>query len=232
MIKIRKSNERGSADHGWLKAQHTFSFADYYDPSFKGFRVLRVINEDRVEPAQGFGTHGHQNMEIVTYVISGALEHKDSMGNGSVMKYGDVQYMSAGSGVTHSEFNHSKGEVVHLLQIWIFPNISGATPQYAQNHIESSAKKGRWKLIVSPDGADASIAIRQNAKIFSRIFSAHESAAYSLEEGRGAWVQIVKGNLELNGQPMSDGDGAAVESEAELKFKCTSETELLLFDLP
>lgn len=233
MLRLRRSEERGAAEHGWLSARHTFSFAEYYDPAHKGFRVLRVINEDRVQGGKGFSPHPHQNMEIVTYVIQGALEHKDSMGNGSVIHAGDVQYMSAGSGVTHSEFNHSRDQIVHLLQIWIYPRENGLSPQYAQIRVEPHEKKSDWRLLVSPDGEKKSIAMRQDAKIFARILSPQAKTEYSLNQGRAAWIQMIRGELEVNSLKLQPGDGLAVEEEGTLRF-CGGheEAEFLLFDLP
>ena len=232
MIKIRRSDDRGHADHGWLKSKHTFSFADYHDPEHMAFRALRVINEDWIEPGQGFGTHGHRDMEIISYVVSGGLEHKDSMGTGSVINAGDVQYMSAGSGVTHSEFNHSNSEQVHLLQIWIFPNEKSASPRYAQVHCRADEKRGDWKLIVSPKGEAGSIAIRQDAQLYARILNAGEEASYSLSKDRFAWIQIVKGKLELGNEALTKGDGVSIEAESILKLKASETSEILLFDLP
>ena len=233
-IKILKSEDRGHADHGWLKALHSFSFADYYNPEQMGFRALRVINEDRIEAAQGFGTHPHRDMEIVTFIMEGALEHKDSMGNGSVIKPGDIQYMSAGSGVQHSEFNHSKTEGAHLMQIWILPNVKSAPPRYGQKHFTTEMKKGRFCCLVSPDGRDDSIAIRQDAMLYASVLeSSMPAIEYRLGAKRYAWLQVLKGSVTLNAQKLETGDAAAISEEMLLKVKAESKSaEILLFDLP
>ena len=231
MIKIRKSEERGHADHGWLKAYHSFSFADYYDPEHMGFRTLRVINEDRVAPSQGFGTHPHRDMEIVTYMLGGELEHKDSMGNGSIIKAGEVQYMSAGTGVLHSEFNPSNKQTGHLLQIWILPNQKGLPPLYDQKHYNREQKINQLKLIVSPTGEDDSIKIRQDAKIYASVLEKGKTLKYSLSKNRFAWIQIAKGSIDLNGNKLSAGDAANLSGEAQLTFNSIEEVEFLLFDL-
>jgi len=231
MIEPRLSKDRGYADHGWLKAKHSFSFGDYYDPEHMGFRSLRVINEDRVAAGEGFPTHGHRDMEIVTYVLEGALEHKDSMGNGSVIRPGDVQYMSAGSGVTHSEFNHSKQDSVHLLQIWLLPNAAKLPPRYDQKSFASELS-GRLRLIASPDGAEGSVAIRQDARIYAARLDEGKTVAATLAPGRHAWVQVALGELEVNGRTLSAGDGARISEETALDFKSRQPgTEFLLFDL-
>jgi len=233
MIKIRKSSERGHVNHGWLEAKHSFSFGDYHDADHMGFRVLRVINEDKVKGGQGFGTHPHRDMEIVTYILGGSLEHKDSMGTGSVIRAGEVQYMSAGKGVQHSEFNHSKTETAHLLQIWILPNEKGATPRYDQKNFTAAEKTGTLKLLASPDGSQGSVAIRQDARVFASILSSDQSTELKLEKNRYAWVQVAKGSLILNGQKLEQGDGAAISDEKQLEFKANgSVTEFLVFDLP
>ncbi len=232
-FEIRKSGDRGSFDFGWLKTAHTFSFGDYHDPKHMGFRVLRVINEDFVSPGQGFATHAHRDMEIITYVISGALEHKDSMGNGSVIQAGDVQYMSAGSGVTHSEFNHSKSEDVHLFQIWIRPHQTGATPRYDQKHFAPSQKRDQFCLMASEKGESGSISIRQNARIFCAEISAQKSLPFKIEENRFAWVQVVKGNGKVNGQALQSSDGLSVNEVSSLDFQAGPDgLEVLIFDLP
>jgi redox-sensitive bicupin YhaK (pirin superfamily) len=232
MLEIRKSKDRGFADRGWLQSWHTFSFADYLDPQHMNFRVLRVINEDIVQPSQGFGTHGHRNMEIITYVISGELEHKDSMGNGSIIQAGDVQYMSAGSGVTHSEFNASAKEPVHLYQMWLLPNANDLEPRYAQIHVEDSEKRASWKLLVGNEGSGASISIRQDAKLWCRIFKKDETAELSLSEKRFAWIQVVGGELRVNQRNIFAGDGVSVQNE-KMEFLCKSESaEVLVYDLP
>ncbi|MCM0605771.1 MAG: pirin family protein [Xanthomonadaceae bacterium] len=231
MLQIRGSDERGFADHGWLKAKHSFSFADYYDPSNMGFRGLRVMNEDRIDAAQGFGTHPHRDMEIITVILKGALEHKDSMGTGSVIKPGDVQYMSAGSGVLHSEFNHSKEESAHLYQIWILPNERGAKPRYAQTHFTREHKLNKLCLVASPDGREGSIAIRANAKLYSSILDPGKDLSYRPEQNRGQWVQIIRGELSVNGKTVREGDGVSIWDVSEIELKPIAETEILLFDL-
>ena len=232
MIQLRKSKDRGYFDHGWLQTYHTFSFADYHDPDFMGFRALRVINEDRVQPGQGFGTHPHRDMEIITYVASGELEHKDSMGNGSVIRAGEVQYMSAGTGVTHSEFNPSKAEPVHLLQIWIHPNQRGCEPRYDQKIFSTAEKLGKVRLVVSEIGEKGSIAIRQDTRIYASVLQPGREVSHELSPDRHAWIQIVEGGLLVNSQNLSDGDGAAVSGEKVLNFAALkAPTELLLFDL-
>lgn len=233
MIRIRKSAARGQADHGWLIARHSFSFADYYDPDHMGFRVLRVINEDRVKPSNGFGTHPHRDMEIITYILAGALEHKDSMGTGSVIRAGDVQYMSAGSGVLHSEYNPSDEAEVHLLQIWILPDEKGAPPRYAQKNFTAAEKRGRLKLLASKGGEDGSIAVRQAMKLYGSVLGDGENISLPLANGRHAWVQVAKGTLEVNGESLAAGDGAAISDERELVFTGKSaDAEFLVFDLP
>lgn len=199
MLQVRKSNTRGRAEHGWLSSRHTFSFAHYHDPRHMGFGPLRVINEDRVQPSEGFGTHGHRDMEIVSYVLSGALEHKDSMGTGSVLHYGDVQRMSAGTGVTHSEFNHSHAEPVHFLQIWLFPERGGIQPSYEEKNFTTESKRNRLRLIVSPDAADGSLLIHQDARIFASILDGEQTLEHPLDKGRGAYVQVARGSLSVNG---------------------------------
>jgi len=231
MIKIRKSEDRGRADHGWLDTRHTFSFADYYDPKFTEFRSLRVINEDRVEPAQGFGTHGHSDMEIITYVLEGALEHKDSIGTGSVIRPGDVQKMSAGSGVTHSEFNASRKEPVHFYQIWILPDRRGITPEYEQKAFPEKERQGAIRLVASPDGAGGSLTIHQDARLYSALLEAGKELDHPLARGRFAWVQAARGSLRLNGRELREGDGAAVSGEKRLALTSDKGAEVLLFDL-
>lgn len=232
MIQIRKSEDRGHANHGWLEARHSFSFADYYDPAHMGYRSLRVINEDRVQPGQGFGTHPHRDMEIVTYILEGALEHKDSMGNGSIIRPGDVQYMSAGSGVLHSEFNPSKTEGVHLLQIWILPNVKGATPRYGQKDFPKAERAGKLRVIVSPDGRDGSIAIRQDALIFASLLNEGTTLTHTLGKDRNGWLQLARGKIRLNGKELNAGDGAAIEGVTLLEFSGVApESEFLFFDL-
>ena len=230
MIRIRKSDERGHADHGWLKSAHTFSFADYHDPQHMGFRALRVINDDVVAGGGGFPTHPHRDMEIITYVLSGALEHKDSMGNGSVIRPGNVQYMAAGTGVQHSEFNHSAKEPVHLLQIWIQPDTRGAKPNYAEKSF-ADAPSGALTLIASKTGRDGSIAINQDANVLVGKFEAGHTATYSIGEGRGVWLHVAEGEVVLNGQPLKTGDAAVLTAEQALELRATQSSQVLLFDL-
>ncbi len=233
MIVLRPSAERGHARHGWLDSYHSFSFADYHDPAHMGFRALRVINEDRVQPGQGFAPHSHRDMEIVTYVLAGALEHKDSLGNGSVMRYGDVQRMSAGTGITHSEYNHSKSEPVHLLQIWILPRQNGISPGYEQRAFETADKRGRLCLIAARDGRDGAVTLHQDADIYASVLAAHEQVTHTLAQ-RHAWLQVARGAVELNGIRLEAGDGAAVSGETVLEITGVAEecaSELLLFDL-
>jgi quercetin 2,3-dioxygenase len=232
MLQIRKSNERGIADHGWLYSQHTFSFGDYYDPKHIGFGPLLVINEDRVQPGRGFGAHGHQNMEIISYVLDGALEHKDSMGNGSVLRYGDVQRMSAGTGVRHSEFNHSKSEAVHFLQIWIEPNVKGIQPGYEEKHFDAISKKGQLKLIASPDGRDGSVSIHQDATIHAAILDGDDVVTYQLAQGRKGYVHVVRGKLQINDEQLVGGDALKISGESVIKLTRAQAAEVLLFDLP
>ena len=230
MITIRKADERGHADHGWLDSHHTFSFADYYDPHHMGFRTLRVINDDRVAPGRGFGTHPHRDMEIISYVLEGGLEHKDSMGTGSVIRPGDVQRMSAGPGVQHSEFNPSSSTPVHFLQIWIEPARRGIAPGYEQKTFLREEKKGRLRVIASPDGRDGSVTIHSNAVVHAGVFDAGDSAELPLH-GRSAWVHVARGEARVNGQEMTDGDGLAIEGEASVRIEGTTGGELLVFDL-
>lgn len=232
MMHIRKSEERGHADHGWLKAKHSFSFGDYYDPDHMGFRALRVINEDRVDPAKGFGTHPHRDVEIITYILEGALEHRDSMGNGSVIRPGDVQYMSAGSGVQHSEVNPSPKDGVHLLQIWILPEEKNATPRYAQIHFPNTDKTGKLRLVASKTGENGSIAVRQNMKLYASILRENETTTLTLEKGRHAWIQVARGALEVDGKRLEQGDGASIDAVEKILFTGKNpETEFLVFDL-
>ena len=233
MLTIRRSDERGTADHGWLLSRHTFSFGDYYDPDHEGFGPLRVINEDRVRPGQGFGTHGHRDMEIISYVLEGALEHKDSIGTGSVIRPGDVQVMSAGTGIRHSEFNHSKTEPVHFLQIWIVPDRAGIAPRYDQKRFSDDEKRARLRLVGSPDGRNASIVIHQDVELFAAILNEGEQATHSFEKGRKGWLQVVRGSVEVNGRRLEAGDGAAVQDEAALNVTARADgSEILVFDLP
>jgi redox-sensitive bicupin YhaK (pirin superfamily) len=231
MLTVRKSGERGHADHGWLDSRHTFSFADYYDPAHMGFRALRVINEDRVAPGQGFGRHSHRDMEIVSYVLDGGLEHKDSMGTGAVIRPGDVQRMSAGSGVTHSEFNASRKDPVHFLQIWIVPDEGGIAPSYEQKTFSQAEKAGRLRLVASPDGADASVLLHADARLYAGVFAAGESAEHVVAPGRHAWVHVVRGRARINGTELSAGDAAALSEERTVRIEGIDAAEVLVFDL-
>lgn len=232
MLQIRRSAERGRADHGWLKSFHTFSFADYYDPQWVGYGALRVINDDRVLPEQGFGKHGHRDMEIVTYILGGELEHKDSMGNGSVIRVGDVQRMSAGTGVTHSEFNPSATEEVHFLQIWILPEALRLAPGYEQKHFTTADKRGRLRLIAAPRGDEGAVLIHQDARIYAGLFDGAERAEFRVAEGRRAWLQVARGSLSVDGARLSMGDGACTMGPARLMLNDGADAEVLVFDLP
>jgi quercetin 2,3-dioxygenase len=231
MIQVRKSNERGHADHGWLDSHHTFSFADYHDPQNMGFRALRVINEDRVQPAQGFGTHGHRDMEILSYVLEGGLAHKDSTGGGGVIKPGDVQRMSAGTGVLHSEFNASRSEPVHFLQIWIVPGRRGITPGYEQKHFPPEQRQGQLRLIASPDASGGSVTIRQDARVYTTLLGKGQTVSHALAPGRHAWVQVARGQVRLGDVVLSAGDGAAISDERSVTLTGDEPSEVLLFDL-
>jgi redox-sensitive bicupin YhaK (pirin superfamily) len=231
MIEVRKSDERGFADHGWLKTHHTFSFADYHDPEFMGFRALRVINDDRVAPAGGFPTHPHREMEIVSYVVEGALEHLDSMGNGSVMRPGDVQRMTAGTGVTHSEFNPSKTEGMRLLQIWVLPSEKGLDPGYEQKHFPEEQRHGRLRLVVSPDSREGSIKLHQDADIYAGLLGPGETVTHDIAAGRGLWIQMVRGRVRVGDTELAEGDGSAVENERSVLITGDEESEFLVFDL-
>jgi redox-sensitive bicupin YhaK (pirin superfamily) len=231
MITLRPAKDRGHFNHGWLDTYHTFSFAGYHDPDHMGFRSLRVINDDTVEPGQGFGTHGHRDMEIISYVLDGALEHKDSMGSGGVLRPGDVQRMSAGTGVLHSEFNHSREERVRFLQIWIHPDKKGVPPRYEDKTFPIKDKRGELVLIASPDGRDGSLEIHQDVKAYASILDAGRRLVHPLEPGRHAWVQVARGRLRVNGHELEKGDGASVSRESRLELEGVDETELLLFDL-
>jgi redox-sensitive bicupin YhaK (pirin superfamily) len=230
MIKVRKAKDRGHADHGWLDTWHTFSFADYYDPDWMGFRSLRVINDDTVAAGGGFGTHPHRDMEIITYVLSGALEHKDSMGNGRIIRPGEVQYMAAGTGVAHSEFNPSKSEPVHFMQIWIKPDRTGAKPDYADRSF-ATAKAGALTLIASKDARQGSMRINQEADVFIAKFEGEAEVGHELRPGRHAWVQVAEGELTLNGQKLNAGDGAAITDEKRLDIITKGPAQALVFDL-
>jgi redox-sensitive bicupin YhaK (pirin superfamily) len=230
MMKIRKANERGHAEHGWLDSYHTFSFADYHDPQWMGFRSLRVINDDLVMPGMGFGTHPHRDMEIITYILSGALEHKDSMGNGRVIHPGEVQYMAAGTGVQHSEFNPAKDEAVHLLQIWIQPDRKGVTPRYAEKAL-AKAPGGVFHLVTSKTGRAGSIPIHQDADLWLAKLGVSDRVAHKLAPGRNAWVHVAEGEVTLNGKALSGGDAAAMSEETKLELSATKPAQVLLFDL-
>ncbi|MBM3358211.1 MAG: pirin family protein [Betaproteobacteria bacterium] len=232
MLAVRKSTERGHANHGWLESFHSFSFADYHDPAHMGFGPLRVINEDWVQPGQGFGMHGHRDMEIITYILEGALEHKDSMGNGSVIRPGSVQRMSAGTGVMHSEFNPSRTEPVHLLQIWIEPSAKGVNPGYEEKDFGTREKQGRLRLIASPDGRDGSVTIHQDACVYSTVLDGAHRVVHRLAPGRRAYVHVAGGTVELNGMPLESGDGVKISDVSRLDFSGAKRAELLLFDLP
>jgi redox-sensitive bicupin YhaK (pirin superfamily) len=231
MITVRKAQERGHARHGWLESYHTFSFAGYHDPAHMGFRDLRVINEDRVAPGRGFGTHSHRDMEIVSYVLSGALAHEDSLGTGSVILPGDVQRMSAGTGVSHSELNPSASEAVHFLQIWILPERDGLAPSYEQRHFPAAERAGRLRLVASRDGREGSLRLHQDVDLFAALLGPGDAVGHSLRPGRHAFVQLARGRCELNGLPLEAGDGAAVSGETSLRLAGAKDAEVLLFDL-
>lgn len=231
MITLRKANERGHADHGWLNSYFTFSFNTYYDKNHMGFRSLRVINDDIVQPGKGFGTHPHKDMEIITYVLDGALEHKDNMGNGSVIRPGDVQRMSAGSGITHSEFNPSETEPVHLLQIWIKPKEKGISPGYEQASFNRQQKLGKLLLIASPDGRDGSVTIHQDANIYATVLENNMSLTISISMGRHLWIHVARGDARLGDQLLSAGDGLKITEEPEILLKGVNDAEILIFDL-
>lgn len=231
MITLRRAEERGHFNFGWLDTYHTFSFSDYYDPRFMGFRSLRVINEDRVAPGRGFPTHPHRDMEIITYILAGSLAHRDSMGTGSVIRPGEVQRMSAGTGVTHSERNNSADETTHLLQIWLMPGEFGIKPGYEQKAFADEEKRGRLRLVASPDGADGSVTIHQDARLYATLLDAGHEVAHELAPNRHAWAQVARGSLELNGQSLRQGDGAAVSGESRIALVGQEPAEVLLFDL-
>jgi redox-sensitive bicupin YhaK (pirin superfamily) len=231
MIKIRKAEQRGHFDFGWLNTYHTFSFGDYYDPSHSGFRSLRVINEDVVQRGRGFPRHGHRDMEILTYILQGALQHRDSMGNGSVIRPGDVQRMSAGTGVTHSESNASPDEPVHLLQIWILPSEEGIQPDYEEKRFPEEEKRNKLRLIISPDAAAGSVKIHQDARVYAAVLDPDREVSHSLETGRHAWLQVAGGSITLNGTDLKQGDGAAVSDELTITIAAKEPAEILLFDL-
>jgi redox-sensitive bicupin YhaK (pirin superfamily) len=230
-LELRKARDRGHANHGWLDSHHTFSFGGYRDPKQTGFSDLLVINDDRVAPGKGFGAHPHRDMEIFSYVLEGALAHQDSMGTGSVIHPGDVQMMSAGTGVQHSEFNHSTTEGVHFLQIWIVPNVRGATPRYQQRHFTAADKRGRLRLIISPDGADGSLAVHQEARVYAGLFDGTEAATLTVADDRHAYVHVARGSVSLNGQRLGEGDGVRVRGGGALQFDQGEGAEVLVFDL-
>jgi quercetin 2,3-dioxygenase len=231
MLQIRRASERGHFDHGWLDTYHTFSFADYYDPAHMGFASLRVINEDRVAPGQGFGMHGHRDMEIVTLVLEGALEHRDSLGNGSVLKPGELQRMSAGTGIRHSEFNPSADEPVHLYQIWLLPGAKGLTPSWEQKTFSADARRGHFQLVASPDGRDGSLTIHQDAALYLADLPEGTVVTQPLQAGRSAWLQVLRGATTLNGQSLSAGDGVGVTAETTLDVRAAFDAQVLVFDL-
>jgi redox-sensitive bicupin YhaK (pirin superfamily) len=232
MIAIRPALERGHGQHGWLETHHTFSFNDYHDPGHMSFRVLRVINQDRVEPGQGFGMHGHRDMEILTYVLDGALAHKDSLGNGAVLRPGEFQVMTAGTGIRHSEFNPSDSEPVHLYQIWLLPDRQGLPPSYDQRAFPEAERRGKLRLVVSPHGRDGSLRIHQDAEVLLASLAAGERVTHELASGRHAWLQVLRGSAQLNGVPLATSDGAAVSDESTLSVLGTEPCEVMLFDLP
>lgn len=232
MIELRKADDRGHANHGWLDSWHSFSFAGYYDPQHMGFGPLRVINEDRVDPGAGFGTHGHRDMEIISYVLDGELAHKDSIGNGSVIRPGDVQRMSAGRGVMHSEYNHAADRQTHFLQIWIEPNRHGIAPGYEEKRYSEQDKRGRLCLIASPEGSDGSVTIHQDARVYAGLFDGAEQAELSLAAGRRAYVHMARGELTVNGHALRAGDALKAEGESRLQFGAGKDAEVLVFDLP
>ncbi|HEX6689728.1 MAG TPA: pirin family protein [Burkholderiales bacterium] len=231
MEQVRRSAERGHANHGWLDSYHSFSFADYYDPQHMGFGPLRVINEDRVQPGQGFGTHGHRDMEIISYVLEGELAHKDSMGTGSTIVPGDVQRMSAGNGVRHSEFNHETAKVTHFLQIWIEPAVRGIAPSYEQKHFAAAEKRGRLRLIASPDGAEGSVTIHQDARVYAGLFDGAERAEHALSKDRLGYVHVARGSVKVNGRDLSAGDALKTDGGA-IRLEAGRAAEVIVFDLP
>ena len=231
MIKVRRADERGKANLGWLDSSHTFSFGHYYDPANMGFGPLRVINEDRVQPGQGFPTHGHENMEIVSYVLDGALEHKDSIGTGSVIRPGEVQRMSAGTGIRHSEYNHSQEDLVHFLQIWIVPEEAGVEPGYEQKAFPDPERRGKLRLVAAGDARDGALKLHQDVDLYATLLDAGDNAALDLRRGRKVWVQVARGSVDVNGEALEAGDGAALDGEAALSLTATSDAEALVFDM-
>jgi quercetin 2,3-dioxygenase len=231
MITLRPSTERGGADHGWLKTRHTFSFNTYHDPAHMHFRALRVINEDWVAPGQGFGTHPHDNMEIITYVLEGALEHKDNLGTGSIIRPGDAQRMSAGTGIRHSEYNASATDQVHMLQIWIMPNQRNVAPGYEQKVFPAAEKTGKLRGIAAPDGRDGAVTIHADTSLYVSVLKQNEKVIHTLAPNRHAWLQVTKGSVELNGKKLTQGDGASASDEPRLEIEATADAEILLFDL-
>ncbi|HEX4130266.1 MAG TPA: pirin family protein [Pirellulales bacterium] len=232
MIQLRPASERGGGDYGWLNTRHTFSFNDYYDPRYSGFRVLRVINEDRVQPGQGFGMHGHRDMEIISYVLEGGLEHKDSLGHGSVLRPGEFQRMTAGTGVRHSEFNPSATEPAHFYQIWLLPDRPGHAPSYKQKSFPEAERCDKLRLVASPDGRDGSLVIQQNAEVYLSSLAAGQHLNHVLSPGRYAWLQVLRGKVTLNGTALGTSDGAAVSDESSLTIAADEPAEIMLFDLP
>ncbi len=232
MVTVRRSNERGLADHGWLRSFHSFSFADYHDPRWMGFSALRVINEDRVAPGAGFGTHGHRDMEIISYVLDGELAHKDSMGNGSVIRPGDVQRMSAGTGVRHSEFNHATDATTHFLQIWIEPTRTGIAPSYEEKHFAAHDKRARLRLVASPDGAEGSVTVHQDARLYVGLFDADEQADHVFASNRHGYLHVARGEIVANGTHLRAGDALLLQNEVNLTLRDGRGAEVLLFDLP
>lgn len=231
MLLIRRSDERGRANLGWLDSRHTFSFADYHDARYMGYGPLRVINEDRVQPGQGFGTHAHSDMEIISYVLEGELAHRDSMGNGSVIRRGDVQRMSAGTGVRHSEFNNSKADPVHFFQIWLFPDRRGLAPGYEEKRFDDDAKRGRLKLVASRDGREGSVVVHQDADLYAAMLAPGDTVTHATERTRKGWVQVASGAVTVNGEQLGAGDGAAIAYEESVAIRASADSELLLFDM-
>jgi quercetin 2,3-dioxygenase len=231
MLLIRRAGDRGRANLGWLDSRHTFSFADYHDPRFMGFGPLRVINEDRVQAGQGFGTHSHRDMEIISYVLEGELAHRDNMGNGSVIRRGDVQRMSAGTGVEHSEFNHSQTELVHFFQIWVLPERRGLAPGYEEKHFDDDAKRGRLKLVASRDGRDGSVVIHRDADLYASLLAPGDEVSHDTDRARKGWIQLASGAATVNGEKLEAGDGAAIAYEDKVVIRCVASSELLLFDM-